>query len=109
MLPTTEFSIEVYLVHSARESFLYSLRYIGCKFRHELSSSCKSKYRREDPIALDNSLLRRTNISDQKSSFFTSTPKKEKLKCGKCNGKSQCEDEYAENYLANEKPEALES
>ena len=48
-----------------------------------------------------------TDISEQKSSFVTSTPKKQNMKCDKCIGKSFCEDclldEYVENYLTNKK------
>ena len=80
---------------------------IGCKFRHELLSSSKSK----ETTSIDQSFPGRTSISDQKTSFLTSTPKKEKQKCGKCREKSQCEDcfldDYVENYL-DERPEALE-
>ena len=45
--------------------------------------------------------------------YYAGIIRKEKLKFGKCNGKTQCEDclldEYVENYLANEREQALES
>ena len=69
---------------------------IGCKFRHELSPSCNLN-RHEKPTDIQPSLLGRTDISEQKSSFYTSTPKKKK--CDKCQENSQCEECYLMNMF----------
>ena len=51
----------------------------------------------------------RNDKSDQKTVFLTSTPKKEKRKCDKCRGQTQCEDcsldDWVDNYLADKIPE----
>ena len=45
-------------------------------------------------------------LSDKKSSFFTSTTKRRRLKCNNCHDKFKCEDcaldEYVDNYLAEQ-------
>ena len=47
------------------------------------------------------------NIYDRKNSVVTSTPKKRRITCEKCIGKSKCEycylDAYVEDYLSNHK------
>ena len=98
---------------------------IGCKFRHELPSKDIHDIH-EDPRSNDESFL---GTSDKKSSFFTSTPKRRRLKCNECRDKSMCEDcaldeyveqeyvgshlanediEYVDNYIANEELKALD-
>ena len=104
---------------------------IGCKFRHENSPFCISKKskrvlcpnKHKKSYDVDESmgrgdisdkendnyeeLLEDINIHAREESFVTSTPKKRKISCEGCIGKSKCEDchldEYVENYLSKQK------
>jgi hypothetical protein len=84
---------------------------IGCKFRHEPSTTCKFKqcnnllcqYRHVDHIGSQESLIEPTNVSEQISTIYTSTPKAkmQKLQCENCEERSQCEVCYVDQYIQN--------
>ena len=77
---------------------------IGCKFKHNISPPCKSEgcnnllcqYRHSYSSV---SFMQKTDVFDKENSFFTSTPKRQRLQSEKCDEKSQCEECYVDRYI----------